>query len=564
MGGDDAGLVGVAGCQIPQDGALGGHIQCAGGLVQQQHRGVPQQGPGNGDALGLSLGQAVAVLPHGGVQPAVHGGDEVPGAGGLQRRPQLGVGGVGLHHPQIAGDGAGEEGVALGHIGEIAAESGVHLHLPPVGGLEVSAALRRADQAQQQADHGGLAAAGGAHQSHGLPGSGPEIGMGQHRLMGNIGVARVLHSHGEALGGQAVQSVVRQHRLRLQGVQVPDTAGGHRRAEERRYRPHQGVEGGAELGPLGQEQRHGAVENFAGPQQIQAVAEGRHLDGGAQKRQENFRADAEQIIIQAGPAELLLPAAEAPAIAAGDAEALDGVQIVQRLRLVGHQAAAHLADLLLVGAHAPDQAAGRQQQEGGAGQGQQGHDPVIVQDHRQGGGEGVRRDDQVRQPADGAGGHGAHVGGQAAEQVAAGKRVQGPPVGPQQAVEHLGLDIVVHPEGDFRGNAGGDAAQQQTHQGRGHHHGDDEPQVVAVVAGDDVDGVFAGHGRHQAQGGAGHAQDGIEPHRPPVALGIAPDPLPVGPDLGKRAVPPAADQGPQRLRAHGLPIVLLPHIPHLL
>ena len=83
--------------------------------------------------------------------------------------------------------------------------------------------------------------------------------MGQHRLMGNIGVARVLHGHGEALGGQAVQPVVRQHRLRLQGVQVPDTAGGHRRAEERRHRPHQSVEGGAKLGPLGQEQRHGAV-----------------------------------------------------------------------------------------------------------------------------------------------------------------------------------------------------------------------------------------------------------------------------------------------------------------
>ena len=79
----------------------------------------------------------MAMLPHGGVQPAVHGGDEVPGAGGLQRRPQLGVGGVGLHHPQIVGDGAGEEGVALGHIGEIAAESGVHLHLPPVGGVMV-------------------------------------------------------------------------------------------------------------------------------------------------------------------------------------------------------------------------------------------------------------------------------------------------------------------------------------------------------------------------------------------------------------------------------------------
>ena len=556
MGGDDAGLVGVAGGQVPQDGPLSGHVQGAGGLVQQQHRRVPQQGPGNGDALGLPLGQAVAMLSHGGVQPPVHGGDEIPGAGGLQGLPQLPVVGVGLHHPQIVGNGAGEQGVALGYIGEIPPQSGVHLHLPPVGGLQICPALLGPDQPQQQADRGGFAAAGGTHQGHDLAGRGPEVRPGQHRLPGHIAIADALRRHGEAPGSLPVQAVVRQHRLRLQGEQVPDAPGGHRRAEEGRHRPHQGVEGGAEFCTLGQEQGHGAVQDLPRPQQIQAVAEGRHLHGGAQHGHENLRADAEQVVIQAGPAELLLPLPQAGAVAAGDAEALDSVQVVQRLRLIGHQAAAHLAHLLLMGAHAPDQAAGGQQQEGGAGQGQQGHDPVIVQDHRQGGDEGINAYHQVRQPPDGAGGHGSGVGGQAAEQVAAGEIVQGLPVGPQQPVKHLRLDVVVHPQGDFRGYAGGDAAEQQPHQGRGHHHRDDEPQPVAVIAGDDVNGVFAGHGGHQTQRGAGYPQDGVEPHRPAITLCIAPDPLPVVPYFGKRTVPPAAQQRSQGLRTHGLPFLL--------
>ena len=45
------------------DGALVFHIQAGGGLVQQHHRRVLQQGPGDGDPLPLPAGKGGAVLP---------------------------------------------------------------------------------------------------------------------------------------------------------------------------------------------------------------------------------------------------------------------------------------------------------------------------------------------------------------------------------------------------------------------------------------------------------------------------------------------------------------------
>ena len=128
-------------------------------------------------------------------------------------------------------------------------------------------------------------------------------------------------------------------------------------------------------------------------------------------------------------------------------------------------------------AHAADKAAGGQQQEGRAGQRQQGHDPVVVEDHRQRGKEGIGRHDQIRQPVDGVAGHGAGVAGKAVQQVAAGEAVQLLPVGVQQPVIDLRLNVVVDPQGDAGGDAGGDAAQQQPDQGRQQHHQNDEPQL---------------------------------------------------------------------------------------
>ena len=334
------------------------------------------------------------------------------------------------------------------------------------------------DQAQQQADHGGFAAAGGADQRHDLAGSGDQGGVAQHRLSGIVGKVGAVHLYGEALYGSACQRVVhRLSRFRTQIEQVADAVSGNRGVEEIGHRPHQRVEGGGQLRALRQEQRHGAVQDLPRPQQVQAVAEGGHLHGGAEDGQQRFRLDAEKVVVQTGLPEILLPLAQTVAVPAGDAEALDGVQIVERLRFVGHQVAADLPQVLLMAAHAADKTAGGQQQEGGAGQCQQGHDPVVVQDHRQSGNKGIGRHDQIRQPVDGVAGHGAGVVGQAVQQIAAGKAVQRLPVGVQQPVKDLRLNVVIDPQGNAGGDAGGDAAQQQPDQGRQQHHKDHEPQL---------------------------------------------------------------------------------------
>ena len=164
------------------------------------------------------------------------------------------------------------------------------------------------DQAQQQADHGGLSAAGGSHQGHDLAGGGGQGRVVQHRLGGVIGKVGAVHLYGDALGGGTLQRVVhRLARFGPQGKQVADAVGGDGGVEEVGHRPHQGVEGGGQLSALGQEQRHGAVQDLAGPQQVQAVAEGGHLHGGAQNGQKRLRLDAEEVIVQAGLAEVPCP-----------------------------------------------------------------------------------------------------------------------------------------------------------------------------------------------------------------------------------------------------------------
>ena len=63
---------------VSQDLPLCGHIQRAGGLVQQQHRRIGQQCPGNGQPLHLAGGQAAAPLLQLGVQALGQLPDKLP------------------------------------------------------------------------------------------------------------------------------------------------------------------------------------------------------------------------------------------------------------------------------------------------------------------------------------------------------------------------------------------------------------------------------------------------------------------------------------------------------
>ena len=69
MGDDDSGAVGHQAIQCQLHQALGFRIERARRLVQQQQRGIPQDGPGDGDALALAAGQAHATLAEIGIEP---------------------------------------------------------------------------------------------------------------------------------------------------------------------------------------------------------------------------------------------------------------------------------------------------------------------------------------------------------------------------------------------------------------------------------------------------------------------------------------------------------------
>ena len=531
------------GDDVAQHLPLGGHVQGGGGLVQQQHRRIPENGPGDGDPLCLPLGQAPAPLAHSGVDAPGHFLHEIPGAGQLQGLDDLLVAGVLLHGAHVFRDGAGEDGVALGHIGEEMACLRVHGHFPAVAGADDGLALLGADQPQNQADHGGFPFAGGAHQGHDLPGLCHKFRLCNHIGALRIGKAQIPHLHGKALFGVLIQlAALRDMYLSGQLHQLPDTVGGDGAVEKGGDDGHQAAEGAGQIAPLLQEQGHGAVGDGVGPQAEQTVAEGGKLHRHADHGHKDVGFDGEHIVIQAHVLEFSLPPAEFFAVIGRDAEGFDGVEIIEGLHLEAHELAVHLLDLLAVLPLFFDEELGDQQHKGGAAQGDEGHDPVVMEDDQKGGREAVDGDDDAGQPADGVAADGGDVAVEAVEHVAVGIAGQGQPVRVHDLVENICLDIVVDIDAQSGGNAAEHAVQGQTDYGASHHDDNENGQLAGLVAGDDINEVLACHAADQAHGGAEDAQEHIEHDGKLIPGAVGEDPLPVVDDLPEGAVLPAGGQ----------------------
>ena len=96
-------------------------------FVQQQDVSGTEEGAGDGDTLELALGQTRTPLTNGSVQSLLQRGGEIVGTGDVQRPQDAGfiVGGGGVGEGYDLADGAAEQVVALGHVGEQAAPAGV-------------------------------------------------------------------------------------------------------------------------------------------------------------------------------------------------------------------------------------------------------------------------------------------------------------------------------------------------------------------------------------------------------------------------------------------------------
>ena len=147
VGGHDAGLVGPLVHDVLQHGALCGHVEGRGGLVEQEHGSVAEHGTGDGDALGLSFRQSAATLAQHAVDAVGHALYEVPGAGDAQGLDDLLVSGLLLGHAHVVGDASRKDGVALGYIGEQVARLDVQFHLSAVPALDDGLALLGFDKA---------------------------------------------------------------------------------------------------------------------------------------------------------------------------------------------------------------------------------------------------------------------------------------------------------------------------------------------------------------------------------------------------------------------------------
>src|SRR5690606_5213820 len=109
VGDDEDGAVAGGGEEFPDDAGLPAFVDRAGGLVEDEDRGVGEQGPGQGEPLALAAGKGGAAFAEDGGVSVGQGGDLVVHAGRAGRPGQFVVGGVGCGQAQIRGDGVVEE-----------------------------------------------------------------------------------------------------------------------------------------------------------------------------------------------------------------------------------------------------------------------------------------------------------------------------------------------------------------------------------------------------------------------------------------------------------------------
>jgi hypothetical protein len=96
----------------------GGGVEAFGGLVEQQHVGVPEQALGDAEAASLSARERFAAGADGCVQSGREGGHGVIERGRGERLPLLAFVGGGRRQSQVVADGAVEDVRVLGDQGD--------------------------------------------------------------------------------------------------------------------------------------------------------------------------------------------------------------------------------------------------------------------------------------------------------------------------------------------------------------------------------------------------------------------------------------------------------------
>ena len=189
-------------------------VDICGGLVQDHHAGLVDDGAGKGQQLPLTGGEIVAPFPDHIVQTLLQLVDKAIGidiAAGLHN---LFVGNAFLTQQNIAADIAGKQEYILQHLTEMPAQRG-YLDLADINAVDQDLTLLNVVIAADQAENGGLAGAGRAHESHRLLGLHMERNALEHPFAGLIGKPDILKldlaSDGLKLDGIRIIHHLRNH-----------------------------------------------------------------------------------------------------------------------------------------------------------------------------------------------------------------------------------------------------------------------------------------------------------------------------------------------------------------
>ena len=166
-------------------------VERGGGFVEDEDGGVPHHGAGNADALALPAGKRQAALADRRVVAVGHLRDEVVRVGHLRRfddlrrrrfRPSIG---------DVVADRAGEEDGILQDEANLRTQQ-VKLQVGDIHAIDPHTPQRRIVKARDEAQHGGLPAAGWAADSDALAGFDGEVDVAQHGGFRIVGEGHML------------------------------------------------------------------------------------------------------------------------------------------------------------------------------------------------------------------------------------------------------------------------------------------------------------------------------------------------------------------------------------
>ena len=160
---------------------LQARVDGRGRVVEHQHPGIGDQGPGQGHPLPLPAGQGQALLADHGVVALGQPGDELVGLGRLGRGDDLLVGGVRPAVGDVGPHRVGEQEAVLHDQPDRGAQR-VARHVRDVVPADADRAALRIVEPGQQQGQGGLARAGRADHGDRLARLDPEGHAAQHRL----------------------------------------------------------------------------------------------------------------------------------------------------------------------------------------------------------------------------------------------------------------------------------------------------------------------------------------------------------------------------------------------